>query len=76
MLGSTERAAWQWEVNGHASYKVGEAVTTHEAGVWGLLRVYARLSAENAIETLTGLALDASHGPSGWAVRPIVASTM
>jgi hypothetical protein len=58
------QAAWRHgEVNGYASYKVGEAVTTHEAWGLGVYCVFyaAPVVAENAIETPIGPGIKMHH---------------
>jgi hypothetical protein len=56
--------AWRHgEVNGYASYKVGDAVTTHEAWGLGVYCVFyaAPVVAENAIETPTAPGVKMHH---------------
>ncbi|HWZ92352.1 MAG TPA: coagulation factor 5/8 type domain-containing protein, partial [Polyangiaceae bacterium] len=78
------QAAWQHDgVNGYASYKVADSVTTHEA--WGLgtyCSFHSGVVSDNSIETPTAAGVSMHHmmtswlnGTSGSAIAHIVNGT-
>ncbi len=77
--------AWRHgDVNGYASYKVGDAVTTHEAWGLGVYCVFyaAPVVAENAIETPTLPGIKMHHmvtirlgGKTGSGINHVINST-
>jgi hypothetical protein len=62
------QAAWQHDgVNGYASYKVADAVTTHEA--WGLgtyCSFHSAVVSDNSIETPTAAGVSMHHMMTSW----------